>query len=255
MINYFLLAYQGFDHFREKFDKKKYPNTTLRIIDNGNQKIEGYEIYKTKNNIGCAGGWNLICYIGFEYLGLEKIIIGQEDTIVEEKEMEELLEKCNENTIATLIKPHFEFSTFALHKKTFIKIGMFDENCIDAYCEDADYKHRCYLNEIKIENLNKPVERNLGISRKINKRIYDTITLNRIYIKQKWGMSINKDDLSFRDEQPPYEFKNPFNKKNLDTNFIPITERMKVIQDLKNNTLPSQNEIAKLLIDPQGIKK
>ena len=255
MINYFLLAYQGFDYFREKFDKKKYPNTTLRIIDNGNQKIEDYEIYKTKNNIGCAGGWNLICYIGFEYLGLEKIIIGQEDTIVEEKEMKELLEKCNENTIATLIKPHFEFSTFALHKKTFIKIGMFDENCIDAYCEDADYKHRCYLNEIKIENLNKPVERNLGISRKINKRIYDTITLNRIYIKQKWGMSINKDDLSFRDEQPPYEFKNPFNKKNLDTNFIPITERMKIMQDLKKNTLPSQNEIAKLLIDPQGIKK
>ena len=255
MINYFLLAYQGFDHFREKFDKKKYPNTTLRIIDNGNQKIEGYEIYKTKNNIGCAGGWNLICYIGFEYLGLEKIIIGQEDTIVEEKEMKELLEKCNENTIATLIKPHFEFSTFALHKKTFIKIGIFDENCIDAYCEDADYKQRCYLNEIKIENLNKPVERNLGISRKINKRIYDTITLNRIYIKQKWGMSINKDDLSFRDEQPPYEFKNPFNKKNLDTNFIPITERMKIMQDLKKNTLPSQNEIAKLLIDPQGIKK
>jgi len=255
MINYFLLAYQGFDYFREKFDKKKYPNTTLRIIDNGNQNIEGYQKYRTKNNIGCAGGWNLICYIGFEYLGLDKIIIGQEDTIVEEKEMEELLEKCNENTISTLIKPHFEFSTFALHKKTFIKIGMFDENCIDAYCEDADYKHRCYLNEIKIENLNKPVERNLGISRKINKRIYDTITLNRIYIKQKWGMSINKDDLSFRDEQPPYEFKNPFNKKNLDTNFIPITERMKVIQDLKNNTLPSQNEIAKLLIDPQGIKK
>ncbi len=255
MINYFLLAYQGFDHFREKFDKKKYPNTTLRIIDNGNQKIEGCEIYKTQNNIGCAGGWNLICYIGFEYLGLEKIIIGQEDTIVEEKEMKELLEKCNENTIATLIKPHFEFSTFALHKKTFITIGMFDENCIDAYCEDADYKQRCYLNEIKIENLNKPVERNLGISRKINKRIYDTITLNRIYIKQKWGTSINKDDLSFRDEQPPYEFKNPFNKKNLDTNFIPITERMKIIQDLKNNTLPSQNEIAKLLIDPQGIKK
>ena len=255
MINYFLLAYQGFGYFREKFDKKKYPNTILRIIDNGNQKIEGYEIYKTKNNIGCAGGWNLICYIGFEYLGLEKIIIGQEDTIVEEKEMEELLEKCNENTVATLIKPHFEFSPFALHKKTFVKIGMFDENCIDGYCEDADYKQRCYLNKIKIENLNKPVERNIGISRKINKRIYDTIAQNRIYIKQKWGTSINKDDLSFRDEQPPYEFKHPFNKNNLDTSFIPITDRMKIIHDLKNNMIPSQNEIAKLLIDPQGIKK
>ena len=119
---------------------------------NGNQKIEGCELYQTKKNIGCAGGFNLICYIAFEYLGLEKIIIGQEDTIVEEKEMEELLEKCNENTIMGLIKPHFDLATFALHKKTFIKIGMFDENCIDGYCEDADYKQRCYLNGVKIEN-------------------------------------------------------------------------------------------------------
>ena len=132
---------------------------------------------------------------------------------------------------------------------------MFDENCIDAYCEDADYKQRCYLNEVKIESLNKPVERNIGISRKINKRIYDTIAQNRIYIKQKWGTSINKDDLSFRDEQPPYELKHTFNKNNLDTSFIPITDRMKIIHDLKNNMIPSQNEIAKLLIDPQGIKK
>ena len=75
----------------------------LRIIDNGNQKISGHQHYKTKKNIGCAGGWNLICYIAFEYLGLEKIVIGQEDVIIEENEMREVLEKCNENTIAALI--------------------------------------------------------------------------------------------------------------------------------------------------------
>jgi len=255
MINYFLLAYQGFDYFKEKFDKTKYPNTRLRIIDNGNQKIEGCELYQTKKNIGCAGGFNLICYIAFEYLGLEKIIIGQEDTIVEEKEMEELLEKCNENTIMGLIKPHFDLATFALHKKTFIKIGIFDENCIDGYCEDADYKQRCYLNGVKIENLDKSPERNLGMSRRKNKRIYDTIAVNRIYIKEKWGKSINQDEMSLRDEQPPYEFKHPFNKNNLDTKFIPMTERMKRIQDLKDNKLLSQEEILKLLIDPQGINK
>ncbi len=56
MINYFLLSYQRFDYFKEKFLISKYQNTRLRIIDNGNQKIENYEIYKTKNNIGCAGG-------------------------------------------------------------------------------------------------------------------------------------------------------------------------------------------------------
>ena len=61
--------------------------------------------------------------------------------------------------------------------------------------------------------------------------------------------------MSLRDEQPPYEFKHPFNKNNLDTKFIPITERMKRIQDLKDNKLLSQEEILRLLIDPQGINK
>ena len=154
-----------------------------------------------------------------------------------------------------LIKPHFDLATFALHKKTFIKIGIFDENCIDGYCEDADYKQRCYLNEVKIKSLDKSPERNLGMSRRKNKRIYDTIAVNRIYIKEKWGKSINKDEMSLRDEQPPYEFKHPFNKNNLDTKFIPMTERMKRIQDLKDNKLLSQEEILRLLIDPQGINK
>ena len=255
MINYFLLGYQGFNYFKEKFDEKKYQKTILRIIDNGNQKITGHQLYETKKNIGCAGGWNLICYIAFNYLGLEKIIIGQEDTIVEEIEMIELLEKCNENTIIGLIKPRWEFATFALHKKTFKKIGMFDENCIDAYCEDADYKQRCYLNKIKIESLNKSLERNFGISRKVNKRIYDTITVNRIYIKEKWGKSINEDKIALLDEQPPYEYKYPFNKNNLDSNFIPISKRMRMIHNLKDNKTPSQEEILKFLINPEGIKK
>ena len=38
-INYFILGYQGFNYFKEKFDKEKFPSTILRIIDNGNQKI------------------------------------------------------------------------------------------------------------------------------------------------------------------------------------------------------------------------
>ena len=70
-INYFILGYQGFNYFKEKFDKEKFPNTILRIIDNGNQKINEHQLYQTKKNLGCAGGWNLICYIAFEYLGLE----------------------------------------------------------------------------------------------------------------------------------------------------------------------------------------
>ena len=209
---------------------------------------------KLKKNIGCAGGWNLICYIAFEYLGLEKIIIGQEDLILEENEMRDLLEKCDENTITALLKT-FEFSTFALHKKTFKKLGMFDENCIDAYCEDADYKQRCYLNNVKIKSLKKSIDKNMGLSRIKNTRIFDTIAVNRAYIKKKWGKSTNKDKLSAQDEQPPYEYKFPFNNKDYETNFLPITDRMKRIQNITDNKFLSENEITKFLINTQEIKK
>ena len=47
-INYFILGYQGFNYFKEKFDKEKFPNTILRIIDNGNQKINEHQLYQTK---------------------------------------------------------------------------------------------------------------------------------------------------------------------------------------------------------------
>ena len=55
--------------------------------------------------------------------------------------------------------------------------------------------------------------------------------------------------------RPPYEFKHPFNKSDLDLNFIPITQRMKIIQNLSNNKTPSQEEISEFLTNPEGIKK
>ena len=76
--------------------------------------------------------------------------------------------------------------------------------------------------------------------------------INKASIKSFFGIP----DLFISDHNNLTEIQNlVLNKKNLDTDFIPITERMKIIQDLKNNTIPSQNEITKLLIDSQGIKK
>ena len=255
MINYFILTFQGFEYFKKKYKHENFSKSRIRIIDTGNQKISNFESYTSSKNLGCAGGWNLICYIGFDYLKLDKIIIGQDDTDVDEKELEELLKICDENTIAGLIKPHFEFATFAIHKDTYKKIGRFDENCIDAYCEDADYKQRCYLNNVKVKSLNKSFDKNMGLSRIKNTRIYDTITINRAYIKKKWGKSISEDKLSIEDEQPPYEYKFPFNNKDYETSFLPITDRMKQIQSITDNKFLSENEITKFLIDTQEIKK
>ena len=255
MINYFILTFQGFEYFKEKYKDKNFSKTKIRLIDNGNQKVENFENYTSSKNLGCAGGWNLICYIAFEYLKLDKIIIGQDDTNIEEKELERLLEICDENSIAGLLNPHFEFATFAIQKDTYKKIGKFDENCIDAYCEDADYKQRCYLNNIEVKSLNKSLEKNMGISRIKNTRIYDTIAVNRAYIKKKWGKTINTDKLSVEDEQPPYEYKFPFNNKDYNTSFLPITDRMKRIQNITDGKFLSENEITKFLLNTQGIKK
>ncbi len=255
MINYFILTFQGFEYFKEKYKYENFSKTKIIIVDNGNQKIKNFESYTSSKNLGCAGGWNLICYIGFDYLNLDKIIIGQDDLFVEENELEQLLEVCNENSIAGLINPHFEFSTFAIHKDTFKKIGRFDENCIDAYCEDTDYKQRCYLNNVEIKSLKKSIDKNMGLSRIKNTRIFDTIVVNRAYIKKKWGKSTNKDKLSAQDEQPPYEYKFPFNNKDYETNFLPITDRMKRIQNITDNKFLSENEITKFLINTQEIKK
>ena len=166
MINYFILTFQGFEYFKKKYKHENFSKSKIRIIDTGNQKISNFESYTSSKNLGCAGGWNLICYIGFDYLKLDKIIIGQDDTDVDEKELEELLKIC-----------------------------------------------------------------------------------------KKWGKSISEDKLSMEDEQPPYEYKFPFNNKDYETSFLPITDRMKQIQSITDNKFLSENEITKFLIDTQEIKK
>ena len=254
MINYFILSYRGFDLFENGYKKDNFNDIRLRIIDNGDQDIKNFETYVPNKNLGCAGGWNLICQIAFEHFNLEKIIIGQDDTTIDSDELHEIYEKCNENRIVGIIKPYFEFCTFAISKKTFEKIGKFDENCISAYCEDADYKQRCYLDNVEILSLDKSLEKNLGVSRKRNKKIYDTITVNRAYIKKKWGNSINLDKIGFNDQQPPYEYKKPFNKENQKNSFIPMSERLKIIMEINDNNFPSETEFLKFIFDNQGIK-
>ena len=40
---------------------------------------------------------------------------------------------------------------------------------VSTYCEDYDYKQRCYLNSIKIESLDKSLERNLESQGRLTK--------------------------------------------------------------------------------------
>lgn len=157
MNNLFILGYNAIDYFCEWFNHEDVTNTKLRIVDNGRQilpeKIISNVEYITSKNIGASGGWNLCCDIGFNVLGLDKIIIGEEDARFSEEILTEITEKTSPTTICGTYNNSFEFSLYGIHKDTWKKVGKFDENFLLAGCEDNDYKHRCKLLGVDVISL------------------------------------------------------------------------------------------------------
>jgi len=189
--SYFILGYNGIDYFNSWFDPNNYPNTNIYIVDNGKQQIpenlKKYVIYQTQNNVGCAGGWNVVCDIAFKHLGLEKIIIGQEDARITEEIFDALNEFGNSERICGTYNNSFEFSTYIIHRDIFNKVGRFDENFIFAGCEDNDYKHRCKLNGIDIITLGVSHMYNISIANNNNIVPSAAGKHNANYIMKKWN--------------------------------------------------------------------
>jgi hypothetical protein len=198
--NYFVLGYNAIEYFNSWYDKDQFKNTILRFVDNGNQNIpeslKDNIIHTNKKNVGCSGGWNLICDIGFKHFGFDKIIVGQEDGRVSEEIFDALLDSCNENTICGTYNNSFEFSTFAIHKSAFEKIGRFDENFVFVGCEDNDYKYRANLLGIEITTLGVSHAYNASIANNDNVKPKRASGHNAEYIDRKWGN---------------YTYKQPFN--------------------------------------------
>ena len=203
MNKIFVLGYNGCDYFENWYDRDQFQNTKLYYFDNGQQKLSDTLkkdlVYTTTRNIGCAGGWNLMCDYAFNTLKLDKIIIGQEDSIISEEILEELYNRCNPSTICGTYDNSFDFAVFSLHKETFLKLGRFDENILFAGCEDDDYKHLCRLNNIRIESLGVPHSYNISIANNDRCKPSETSIYNAKYVNEKWGN---------------YNFNIPFNDKN-----------------------------------------
>jgi len=155
--NLFILGYGSSKFLDAWIEPTSFPNTTIRIVDNGNQnyseRLKPYVHYHTSQNLGCAGGWNLICQIAFDKLGLEKVLISNEDNLYSEEYLEALYEQCNPTNIAGTYDRAFEFSLFCIHRNTFRTLGVFDENVILAAGEDNDYKYRCKLKGVTVSCL------------------------------------------------------------------------------------------------------
>jgi GT2 family glycosyltransferase len=228
--NLFILGYGSSKFLGAWIEPQNFLNTTIRIIDNGNQQyldyLKPYLYYQTSQNLGCAGGWNLICQIAFNKLGLDKVIISNEDNLYSEEYLEALYEQCTPTNIAGTYDRAFEFSLFCIHKDTYKNIGMFDENVILAAGEDNDYKYRCKLGGVSISCL--------GISANYNASETggDTIPLirdeNIKYVTNKWDN---------------YTSDKAFKTYNFNTPELIITERLK--EKYKINEFPSIKEYKK----------
>jgi hypothetical protein len=251
MNHIFVLSYCGADQFFGNKEFQDFDRSTFYFIDNGNQTyintLSCWE-YKTSRNIGCAGGWNLISKIAFDYLNLDKIIITQDDAYFTEEEIEETLEETTEKRITGLLAPHFEFSCFAISKETYKTVGAFDENFLWVYSEDADYKQRCRLMNITVNSLYvDPRSRNQSLSVKSNPKL-NKIQQNRNYLHLKWGNSINPSASARADSQAPFEYDTPFKSEgDFPIDFIPHSPAL--VKEFKDATfsMPSKIEYTNFL--------
>ena len=190
--NIFVLTYSAAQNFFDNTSPVK--NSVYYIIDNGNQKYTptfDCRFFTASRNIGCAGGWNLICDIAFDSLQLDKIVITQDDAKINPDLITQALEETEGLMITGVIQPFFEFSTFVITRDVWNLVGRFDENFVYVYSEDADYKQRCMLSGVTINSLyveNKNA--NFSASIKNNPAI-NRIEYNREYLKFKWGSSVH----------------------------------------------------------------
>lgn len=166
-----------------------FPNIKIFIIDNGKQNIvevnKNLNVYVPKTNLGVAASWNKLCNIIFEEHDYALIL--NDDIILgkTEKEIDELLSK----EIYDFYVGSFYWSAFILPKRTFDKIGDFDEYFYPAFYEDNDYDYRrilCNCSRLTTDVLLPTVARNSMTIKKdasLNQSFED---LKQFY-KKKWG--------------------------------------------------------------------
>lgn len=154
MKRVFLLGYNAANYLDSWFAVDNYSDADFYFIDNGNQvlpdNIKNIHHYTTTKNLGCAGGWNLICDIAFDTMGLDKVIIGEEDAIFNQEILDSVWDYCTPDRIMTTYGNGFGYALFCIHRDTFHKIGRFDENIMFAAWEDADHKVRCAKEGVEV---------------------------------------------------------------------------------------------------------
>ena len=182
-----------------------YQNTKIFVLDNGKQGIASkikhpnLIVLEVDTNLGVAKSWNMLCdmiYKQHDYAIIlnDDIYLGRKDW-----EIDNLLTNFKKDFYCTMQ----DWCAFILPKKTFEKVGKFDEDFYPAYYEDNDYFYRMRLLNLSIYKIpflnpflyqsSQTVEKDPSIRPMIQKN-------KELFIK-KWGGEPSKET-----------FKTPYNK-------------------------------------------
>jgi hypothetical protein len=217
----FFLGYNAADYLNNWFKKENYSGVDFYFIDNGKQNlpqpIKDMLYYTTTENIGCGGGWNLILDIAFNHLGLEKVLIGEEDAQFNQEMLDALWEHTTPDRLMTTYGNGFGFALFCVHKDTHSKIGDFDENYLYAASEDADYKVRCAKAGIEVFCMEvDPRLNGSATSFDPNSPRPAVEQHNKDYFKLKWGNAFEDNNEYYNEpfnSNPPFVFDPLFVEK------------------------------------------
>jgi hypothetical protein len=162
---------------------------------------------KIPDHIGVSGSWNRILRFGFEVLNKDYVIMVGSDTVMKPGFLDTVL------TDLELKKPDFAvgynccFNCWAMSRKCYDVVGLWDENFFPAYWEDLDYHFRIVnanLTMIQVgqdgllEHCGSSTIRTCPERDQANSR---TFVRNKHYLETKWNGPI------FTSEN----FKTPFN--------------------------------------------
>jgi hypothetical protein len=102
----------------------------------GNDIIIPVHVVRSDRNLGCAGSWNLIHELGAP----RRTIILNADCAVPTDAFEKILAVQGPTLLCA-----FGFGCFRLDAEIYTKVGPFDEAYYPVYFEDTDYRYRCKL--------------------------------------------------------------------------------------------------------------
>lgn len=189
------------------------------------QKYNGQYMINN-DHLGCSGSWNKLIRYAFVENSYDVVIIVGSDIEMKEGYFESYVEELEEGDFDFTTARGFGFNCFAITRKCYEIVGLFDPNYYVFYYEDNDYATRVRISKLKWGDIGNPElfyhygSASIKKNEKINKANGIIFPLNQQYYVKKWGIK----DSAKMDE---YSYLTPFNDPNLTIKDWTLDENLK----------------------------